>query len=178
MARPSLRVINPAIYDDEEWRDRIASQCLTVAELDACLPRDNQIIADEGTWIIVKDVPYTALEFDVPIYSIWRARRHDRKRQFRVGRTLVPWPLMLAEIQTPGGDLVLYPSEYVTTSIEKWIDLVGDGVTVNFMGAGEPGDLSEQMFYLMAHGIPRAQALLALLPSLTDDRFVYLTLEV
>lgn len=180
--RAPARITNPAIYEDEEWRAWIADQCIDIQTLYSCLPPENTVIPEEGAWIIVRDVPFTALEFDVPRYSIWRARRFLRSRAFKTrrggSRGHVNWPMMLAEIQTPGGDLVLYPTEYVVTNVEKWLDLIGEGVTVNFIGAGEPGELAAQMFYLQAHGIPRREALTLLLPSLADDRFAYLTLDV
>jgi hypothetical protein len=179
-----LMVPNPAFFEDEVVKELVADQCLDQQTLWSCLPPESCVIPDEGTWIIVKDVPHTNLDFDVPLYSIWRARRHIRTRTFRLptgprgGKNEVHWPQMLAEIQTPGGDLVLYPTEYVTTDIQKWLDLINEGVELNFIGPGEPGELEDQLFYLQCRGIPRTQALLLLLPSLTDDRFVYLTLDL
>lgn len=183
-ARTPLTIPNPALTEDEELRELIADQCLDLQSLWSALPPENCVIPDEGCWIIVKEVPYTALEFDVPLYSIWRARPVVRTRDFQVrwgprgGRQTVKWPLTLAEIQTPGGDLVLYPTEYVTTDIERWLDLLDEGVTINYMGTGEPGELADQLFYLQAHGLPRREALTLLLPSLTDERFAYLTLDL
>lgn len=183
--RTPMMMLNPAVLEDEEIQDQVRAQCCDLQTLYSVLPPEGGVIPEDGAWIIVRDVPHTALEFDVPLYSIWRARRYVRTRQFKVGGRgtdypvrKVQWPMMLAEIQTPGGDLVLYPTEYTVTDLSRWIDLIGEGVTVNFMGAGEPGDLEQQLFYLRAHGVRRPDALLALLPELKDERFIYLTLDV
>lgn len=156
----------------------IMEQILDAQTLYACFPADNQKIARKGSWVIVREVPHTVLPFDVPLYSIWRARRVTRYREFRVGHNqFVKWPMMLAEIATPGGDLVLYPTEYVTTEISKWLDLLSEGVSMNFLGEGDPGAMGDAIFYLRAHGLTRVAATTLILPHLAESRFVYFTLD-
>lgn len=147
-------------------------------------------IPDEGAWILISRIPITEMDqrFEVPVLSIWRARPEYRNREFTLGKaqglsrkTKINWPMLLAVISTPGGDLWLYPGEYFTIPTEKlevYLDRIGNEVEVHFMGAGEPGDLADQLFYLMCHGIPRAEAMLLLLPNLTDSNFVYFTIEL
>lgn len=162
-----------------EVAERVADQCLDLQTFQSCFPHTSQRIPRGGRWIIVKDVPHTALPWDVPLYSIWRARPVVRKRAFKVyhDRPAVQWPMTLAEITTPGGDLTLYPTEYVGTTIEKWIDLLGEGVTMHFIGEGKVGALEDAVFYMRAHGVRRRAALVALLPQVVDSRFVYFTLD-
>lgn len=153
------------------------------SEVASAVPDERALIPEEGAWVIVNRVPHTVLDFDVPRYSIWRARPIYTAREFKRvsaggrSRTL-KWPMLKGRISTPGGELDLFPGEYVVTDITRWLELLGEGVTINFMGAGEPGELEEQVFYMQAHGIPRRDALVLALPLLTDDSFAYFTLEV
>lgn len=160
-------------------------------EVWSALPeRGNAAIPDEGAWIFVKSVPYTELaeRFEVPEWSIWRARPEYQNRTFTLGKesglsrkTKVHWPMLKAVISTPGGDLWLYPGEYSTIPperLEVYLERIGHEVQVHFMGAGDPGDFANQLYYLMCHGIPRAQAMLLLLPNLTDSNFCYFTVEL
>lgn len=147
-------------------------------------------IPDEGAWVFVKRVPHTALDerFQVPVWSIWRARPEYRNRTFVLGKerglsrkTRIEWPCLLAVINTPGGELWLYPGEYTTIPPDRlgvYLDAIGRGVEIHFLGAGDPGDLDNQLFYLMCHGIKRTNALLLLLPNLTDSDFCYFTVEL
>jgi hypothetical protein len=61
----------------------------------------------EGAWIMVVEVPHTALQWDVPVLSIWRARPHWLPSGLAGRQTYQ------AVIATPGGDLHLWPHEYV-----------------------------------------------------------------
>lgn len=157
-----------------------------LSDLYAAFPDEgNCKMPDEGAWIIIKSVPHTALEWDVPPMSVWRAKPFYRYQEFVLGKesglsrkTRVRWPMLRAVIQTPGGELHLLPNEFVTTDIEVWLDNIGRGVTMHFLGAGEPEGLDEQLFYLTSHGIPHKEALSLLLPSIKDDNFAYLTLDL
>lgn len=165
-----------------EIAEKVAEQCLALGDgqlYASCFPEAWQKIPRAGRWIIVKEVPHTALPWDVPLYSIWRARRVTRKRPFKISHNGRPiqWPLTLAEITTPGGDLTLYPTEYVGTTIEKWLELLDEGVTMHFIGEGDAGALEEAVFYLRAHGVRRREAVVTLLPQVVDSRFVYFTLD-
>lgn len=190
--RPTTTVPNPAFYADEEVREAVADHFTAFAaigperipQLWAALPEEyGYAIPEQGAWIIVKEVPHTELTgvFDVPLYSIWRARatHHQTTLKLRLPRkTTFKWPLLRAVINTPEGELTLLPGEYVPVKdMAVWLDLIGKGVSMNFIGAGEPGELAEQMFYLQSRGIRRRDALTLLLPSLTDQDFAYLTID-
>lgn len=175
-------------YDDEDVREQVADQITAIPwgraerELFSALPSDyGYVIPEGGGWVIVKEQPHTNIP-NPPLYSIWFAQPVYTSRTFKkvlVDRRKrnISWPCLKARLTTPHGELDLYPGEYVPTDIEKWLEFIGKGVTVNFMGVGEPGDLEGQMFYLQAHGIRRHDALLLLLPHLANGNFIYLTLE-
>lgn len=152
------------------------------AELGSAFPEDHGCaIPDEGAWIMVKRLPHTAIP-NPPLYSMWRARPVYVGRTFKVvagrRRRNVSWPMLKARIATQHGDLDLFPGEYTTVKdLGVWLDLIGQGVTVNFLGDGEPGELAEQIFYMQAHGLRRRDALLLVLPTLVDQNFAYLTLD-
>lgn len=158
------------------------------SEIWSALPeRGGCEIPEEGTWVIVKRPPHTELDFrfEVPALSIWRARPTYRSQEIRLGgpgtltrKTTVKWPMLMGIINTPGGELWLYPGEYISTDIGVWLEHLGKGINVHFLGAGQPGELGDQLFYLMAHGIPRCEALLLLLPKLSDQDFAYFTIDL
>lgn len=170
---------------DPYMAELVRDRCIDLRELMSCVPEDYGLaLPEEGAWIIVKDPPHTALEWEVPFLSIFRATPFYRARTFRLplgprgGRHEVRWPSLRAVIQTPGGELHLFPDEYgIVRDIATYVELVGAGVDLHFMGAGEPGEFAEQVFYLQAHGIARRDALLLLLPHLADDNFVYFTID-
>lgn len=168
------------LTDDPVVADLVMDQCMDLQTLQSCFPHESQVIPRGGRWIIVKDVPHTALPWEVPLYSIWRARRVVRMREFKVwhNKPAVAWPMTLAEITTPGGDLVLYPTEYVGTTIEKWLDLVGKGVTMHFLDPETPPTLVEPIFYLQTRGLAYRTALELLLPTVRESRFIYFTLDL
>lgn len=177
-------------YNDEMVREQIADQITAVpwgrnaAELYRAFPDDYKCsLPDEGGWIIVKDLPHTNIP-NPPLYSIWWAKPIYMARPFpriRAGkrRRTVHWPMLQARIATEHGDLDLYPvQEFSVTTIEKWLDLIGHGVTPHFVGPA-PDDLEQRMFYIRSRGISPQDALLMCLPGLeSDGSFVYFTLEV
>lgn len=167
----------------EEIADAIASNPLGggLTELYRALPAEHGFdLPEDGGWIIVKRQPHTAIEAP-PLYSIWRAERVYSSRKFKISahsrRRWVNWPMLKARLLTPNGSLDLFPDEYVPTDISKWLDMIGDGVEINFLGR-EPDEIKERIFYLRAHGLDRAQAASLVLPEITDSNYCYLTLEV
>jgi hypothetical protein len=170
----------------EEWLEQAKE-----ATIEACyhlgndpaqyFPEDyGKEIPDEGAWICVIEVPFTALEFDVPLLSMWRARRHHCSfGGIRIGNgvrpILSPWRPQQAVITTPGGDLHLWPHEY--SIIENPAGLVGlEGVEIHTLG-GEPvlPDDDDRLFYLMSRGISKHDAALILLGDMRALDFAYFT---
>lgn len=193
MPLPSATIPNPEFYADPVVREAVADYYTMFAgigveripQLWSALPEDyGYAIPKEGAWIVVKEVPHTELTgvFDVPLYSMWRARpcyRHTTLRLRLPRKTVVKWPLLRAVITTPEGELQLLPGEFtpLRNGLRQWVDLIGHGVDLHFMGDGEPGDLADALFYMQAHGIRRGDALAVLLPDLEDQGFAYLTID-
>lgn len=140
---------------------------------------DRKAIPQEGAWIIVRDVPRTELleRFEVPRLSMWRARPHVATIGARTLDTAVG-PVVVhphqAVITTPGGDLHLWPHEYVLASNPG--ALIGDpDSTIHSLG-GEPVLDAEQLFYLRSRGITEHEARLMLIDQVTSTDFVYVTM--
>lgn len=78
-----------------------------------------------------------------------------------------------AVISTPGGDLHLWPREYVLATNPR--ALVSDpGATIHTLG-GQPLVDTEQLFYLMSRGVPYSQAVLMLFDQVRGTDHCYVT---
>ncbi|MER6520064.1 hypothetical protein ABT246_24820 [Streptomyces sp. NPDC001553] len=111
--------------------------------------------------------------FRIPPLSMWRARPHElNSGAVRINdASITPKQVVIA---TPGGDLHLWPHEYVAA--ERPMELASDpDATLNSLG-GQPVLDEEELFYLMSRGIPRHEALMLLLDKVTSLDFVYVTL--
>lgn len=114
-------------------------------------------IPEDGCWIRVIDVPYTELanRFDVPVLSMWRARR-----SYMNGHTLAGRQRQLAVINTPGGELHLWPHEY--TIVPDIRDYVGCEPDVEMHVLGDSTAYTEKqegmLFYMQSRGITRRDA--------------------
>lgn len=186
-------IMNPAFYADEDVREAVADAITanpfgaSLTELASAFPDDyGCALPEDGAWIMVKEQPHTIIP-DPPLYSMWWAKPIWTTRSFvlRVPRKKrIAWPCLKARILTADGELDLWPGEYVTVKdITKWIELLGEGVDVNWLGDGEPGDMADKLFYLQSHGLPRGAALSMLIPELTPEAgvspdFLYLTLNL
>jgi len=132
---------------------------------------DDKAIPDEGAWICVIDVPRVPLiNFELPHLSMWWATRHE-------GALLAadyPFPYQQAVIQTPGGTLHLWPTEYVV--IQDITTFVGQepDCVMHRLG-GEPTLDEDQMFYVMSRGIARPEAALLLLGDIRQQDIAYFT---
>jgi hypothetical protein len=152
----------------------------------ACMPDAGYDLPEQGAWIMVKEPPTTAIP-DPPIYSMWLARPVYYSRIIRGRRGYTPggsraqinWPMLRARIVTPYGELTLLPGEYVPVKkLPEWMDQIGDGVSLHFMGPGVvEGDMAERVFQLRARGLRQRDALSLLLPELTDQGFCWLSLD-
>ncbi len=133
-------------------------------------PEDYSKDLDEGAWIFVVDPPNgsVAHDFHVPELSIWYARPH----LLNVGRMAGRFPYQ-AVIQTPAGDLHLWPHEYVVCDEpQKFLGL--EGVEVHSLG-GDPVLDEEQLFYLTSRGIPADTATQMLFAQIKSQSYCYIT---
>ncbi|MFE7118847.1 SufD family Fe-S cluster assembly protein [Streptomyces sp. NPDC057654] len=78
-----------------------------------------------------------------------------------------------AIIATPGGDLHLWPHEYVV--VDQPMTLISDPDATLHALDGQPVLDEEMLFYLMSRGIPRHEAVRVLLDTVTSLDFVYVT---
>lgn len=118
--------------------------------------------------------PFTELRsrFRVPPLSMWRARPRELNTEAIVSRGVKIYPKQ-AIIATPGGDLHLWPHEYVV--VDRPVTLVSDpDATLHALG-GQPVLDEDALFYLMSRGIPRHEAVMVLFDSVTSLDFVYVT---
>lgn len=180
---PSPTIPNPDFMTDPGVRGAVEEVLWAypfqgrIPDVWAALPDEfGYAIPEQGAWIIVKEDPHT--EIRVPLYSMWYARPFYRHRKLKINRRWVQWPFLRAVLTTDVGELHLLPGEYETVKdIRVWLDLVGKGVVVNWLGEGEPGDYADKLFYMRARGIDRTDAMLSLLPGLEEQNFIYLTLD-
>lgn len=133
----------------------------------------DKLIPEEGAWILVIEVPHTALQFDVPLLSMWRARHHElNSGAVTIAKGVKAWPQQ-AVISTPGGDLHLWAHEYVVISDPR--GLVGDPDTTLHQLGGSPVLNEDHLFYLQSRGIQHRDAVLMLFDQITDQDFIYAT---
>lgn len=179
MPQAELTVINPLLLEDEDIREQIADQCFDINTLHGALPYEASKIPDEGAWISVINPPHTTI--DVPAYSIWRAKAGYHSHRFKIlhngRRKWVNWPILLAVILTPEGEVWLYPTEYAKIrDVTPLLEYEGRGLTLHYMG-GEPQGLQDQVFYCQTRGLSRKDALLTCLGSIDTQDFLYMTID-
>lgn len=124
-----------------------------------------KVVPEAGTWIVVQHPPQ-GTEYTVPPFSIWYA---------------VPWQMDGGEIkgrnihrvriQTPCGDLGLFPREYaLVNDIKTYIGREKDGVLFHRL-SGEGMLPTETLFYMQSRGISRPDACMMLLDQIADPTF-------
>ncbi|WP_371793097.1 SufD family Fe-S cluster assembly protein [Streptomyces sp. NBC_01471] len=136
--------------------------------------RDGKAVPEDGAWIIVVEEPFTELRsrFRVPPLSMWRARPHELNAEAIVSRGVKIHPKQ-AIIATPGGDLHLWPHEYVV--VDRPMTLVSDPDAMLHALDRQPVLDKDALFYLMSRGIPRDEAVMLLFGTVTSLDFVYVT---
>ncbi|WP_326742838.1 hypothetical protein [Streptomyces sp. NBC_01768] len=170
-----------------EWQERDAERCAEAADEGRFLAasigaepsmyfpeQDGKAVPEDGAWILVVEEPFTELRsrFRVPPLSMWRARPHELNTGAIVSKGVKIHPKQ-AIISTPGGDLHLWPHEYVV--VDRPMALVSDpDATLHSLG-GQPVLDEEALFYLMSRGIPRHEAVMVLFDTVTSLDFVYVT---
>lgn len=115
-------------------------------------------IPAQGCWIRVIDVPHTELShrFDVPVLSMWRARHSIMSHS----EELCGRKPQLAVINTPGGELSLWPHEYVIVpEIREYVGCEPD-VTMHVLGDAKAYTEKQEsmLFYMQSRGITRRDA--------------------
>ncbi|MGV8909640.1 MAG: hypothetical protein ACOH1Y_11715 [Propionicimonas sp.] len=135
-------------------------------------PEDHdKAIPDDGAWICVIDPPPVSLvNFELPHLSMWRATRFEGRRLAKD----LPFPSQQAVINTPGGTVRLWPTEYVIIpDITRYVGVEPDCL-MHSLG-GQPVLDEERVFYLMSRGINREGASLLLLGEVSGQDFAYFT---
>ena len=106
----------------------------------------------------------TVRHIDIPHSTVWYAMPHYLSAQ----------TLHQAIIQTPEGQVHVWPHEYNLFDIQKFLPFLGEGFDIHFMA--ESGGFSEEaLFYIRSRGISKAEAQMMLLPTLKDPHFCYFT---
>ena len=133
-------------------------------------PEDYGKDLGEGSWIFVIDPPQAvALDFDVPLLSLWWARPHRLNAGSLGGQMAYQ-----GVITTPAGDLHLWPHEYTICSHPE--EFIGaEGNEIHSLG-GQPVLDAEQLFYLQSRGISRHDATMLLFTEIRQQNFIYVTL--
>lgn len=141
-------------------------------------PEDyDKFVPEEGCWIRVVEVPAVALDFDLPVLSMWRAKPFQLG-QLKVGKYTLPFRRSQAMIQTPGGTLHLWPHEYVLVDDITFFLGMEPEVVMRTMG-GDPvlSSKVEEEFYLASRGIAPRERALMLLNDVESQDFVYFELH-
>lgn len=135
---------------------------------------DDKAIPEEGAWILVVEEPFTELRerFRVPLMSMWRARPHELNAGGLSVNGFKHLPKQ-AVIATPGGDLHLWPHEYVIA--DQPMLLASDPDAVLHSLGGQPVLDEQELFYLMSRGISRHQAVMLLFDKVSALDFMYVT---
>ena len=157
-----------ATADDRAWRTLASAGY----DPEMYFP-DTKAIPEEGAWILVIEVPHTVLAWEVPLLSMWRARHHElNSGGVEIAKGVKVWPQQ-AVIATPGGDLHLWPHEYIV--VTDPVGLVGDPDSTLHQLGGTPVLSEDHLFYLQSRGIPHREAVMMLFEQITDQDFIYVT---
>lgn len=158
-------------WDEEELSKLQLSSLGGNANVQVYYPEDYDKDLGDGTWVFVIDPPTNvALDFEVPLLSLWWARPHV----MNVGKYGNRLPYQ-GIIQTPAGDLHLWPHEY--TICHDVEGIIGEeGTYIHTLG-GQPLLDEERLFYLMSRGIPQHEATLLLFKEINQPNYCYVTLH-
>lgn len=134
-------------------------------------PEEHDKDLGDGAWVFVIDPPVTEQwsRFQVPVLSLWWARPHV----LTSGRFGTRMPYQ-GVIQTPAGDLHLWPHEYTICRDPQRI-LGEDGVQIHALG-GDPMLDEDMLFYLRSRGITKEEAVQMLFDQINQQNFCYVTL--
>lgn len=150
----------------EETRARIRS----FGDEESYYPEDFDKDLGDGSWVFVIDPPHGVQhDFHVPVLSIWYAKPHLLDSGLIGDRA--PYQGI---IQTPAGDLHLWPREYALCGdVTKYLGF--EGVQIHSLG-GDPVLDEEQVWYLMSRGISQQDAVNMLFSQIKSQNYCYVTL--
>lgn len=150
------------VQQKEEWRWNIGR----MDDPARYFPEDYDKDIGDGCWLFVIDPPPVAIDFEIPMLSLWWAA------PFQV-KGIAGLMAHQAVIQTPGGTVHLWPHEYTICNEPE--GLVGlEGVQMHTLG-GDPVLNEEKVWYLQARGIPREEVVQMLFTQIRQQNYVYCT---
>lgn len=119
----------------------------------------------------------TCIPIRVPHLSIWYALPTVSNFSRKVGP--VTMPLHKAVIQTPQGEVHVWPHEYVVVKdLAAYLQFTEeDGFNIHFLNPDAEGFPQDKLFYIRSRGIPLAEARRMVLPELKSPHFCYFTLH-
>lgn len=125
-------------------------------------------IPKKGCWILVRQSPHA--EYTVPVLSMWYAKPHE-------GHSFRGYPMKLARIITPNGELMLLPQEYVkVTDISKYLEWLDDGVEIHYLSENAKIN-PDLLFYIQSRGITKQDAILLAINELRDQHYCYFQVD-
>ncbi len=133
----------------------------------AYFPKDHNLdIPEEGHWIFIAHVP--SVEIRVTRFSVWYALPVVRTS----GHS---FPLHLAKILTPMGELYLWPHEYRKIELAKILPFVGKHYTIHWFGDNNSINFDPNtLHYIMSRGICQEKAIEMLLPETHSQTICWL----
>jgi hypothetical protein len=140
-------------------------------------------LPENGSWIMLlcsvdvgNPLPDETFEnIHVPHLSMWYAMPAVTNFCRQVGP--FEMPLTLAVIQTPQGEVRVWPHEYnVVNDLGRYLEFAEeDGLFIHFLHPETGGFDELKLFYLRSRGLSKAQAQRILLPELNNPNFCYFT---
>jgi hypothetical protein len=168
--KPPRKIDNPEYIEWRRDQDRILGNYPD----EDLFPEDyGKLLPEDGGWIIVltevkvgrRVDDQTILHITIPRLSCW----------FAVPMIMPRTGLHQAVVQSPEGSVHVFPHEYQTFNIEKFLEFTDeDGFCIHFLSESS-GFNEEALFYLRTSGISKAEAQRMLLPSLKDPNYCYFT---
>lgn len=141
-------------------------------EVEAYFPEETKSdIPEEGHWIMVIQPPFAQIK--VKKFSIWYAMNDN-------GNPHADYPMFVqryAKIQTPEGDLRLFPREYSKIDLTNYADIVGtEHLKIVFMSKNPvlEKETAEKIYYIQTRGISKLEACKLILGELKDPNLCYL----
>lgn len=153
--------------------------------LEDFIPEDRQI-PNEGAWIQVKYAPHT--EILVELYSVWFALPVYKEAEW-MGVMANPdsRTTYKAKIQTPDGELHVYPHEYNMVSIDYLAELINNvgkndvdknnHVNLHWLDPRNDAFETDKLFYLLSRGLQKFQAYKYLMGEVKSPHVCYLTMH-
>ena len=175
---------NPEYTESAAFQARLESFKDTLINMGECVedyfPGEyGKEIPEVGGWIMLlmsvhvgKMVGDVAKSIVVPHLSIWYATPSTTQ----MGRKIdgVDIRMKQAIIRTLDGDVHVWPHEYTTVDLSKYLEFTEeDGFYIRFLHPETGGFDEKKLHYIRSRGISEAQAKRWLLPQLNNPNFCY-----